>query len=143
MKEQLLKLLAHYKKSATKFSDEIGVQRSSISHIMSGRNLPSYDFILKIMNKYPELNVEWLLTGKGEMIKEHTSKNSEKSPDLFYNVAMQEEGNKTENTFLKNTSEAHKEQLKENQLDNVTNVNTIEKIVFFHKNGTFRAYQPE
>lgn len=56
--------------SASKFADEIGVQRSSISHIISGRNNPSLDFIQKIIKRFPDINSDWMIFGKGTMYKE-------------------------------------------------------------------------
>jgi transcriptional regulator with XRE-family HTH domain len=53
--------------TASKFADEIGAQRSSVSHILTGRNNPSLDIILKVLKKYPDINVEWLISGKGPM----------------------------------------------------------------------------
>lgn len=53
--------------TASLFADEIGVQRSSISHVLSGRNKPSLEFIQKILKRYPEINPDWLLFGKGPM----------------------------------------------------------------------------
>jgi transcriptional regulator with XRE-family HTH domain len=53
--------------TASQFADEVGVQRSSVSHVLSGRNKPSLDFIQKILKKYPEINPDWLLFGKGAM----------------------------------------------------------------------------
>ena len=50
-------------------ADRIGVQRSSISHILSGRNKPSYDFLQKFLEAFPDVNAEWLLTGNGNMLK--------------------------------------------------------------------------
>ena len=52
--------------SASKFSKKIGVQRSSVSHILSGRNKPSLDFILKIKNSIENIDLEWLLSDKIE-----------------------------------------------------------------------------
>ena len=49
------------------FADKIGVNRATISHILSGRNKPSIDFLQKLLNNYPELNVNWLITGIGFM----------------------------------------------------------------------------
>ena len=69
MKERLLKFLEEESLSAAKFADEIGVQRSSISHILSGRNNPGYDFFQKVLKRYPQLNAEWLLMGTGKMSK--------------------------------------------------------------------------
>ena len=50
--------------TASKFSEKIGVQRSSVSHILSGRNKPSLDFILKIKNSIENIDLEWLLSNK-------------------------------------------------------------------------------
>src|SRR4030066_1678355 len=69
MKDRIIKFLTQENLSATKFADEIGVQRSSISHILSGRNNPSFDFIQKILTRYRNLNSEWLLLGSGPMYK--------------------------------------------------------------------------
>lgn len=56
--------------NASQFADEVSVQRSGISHILSGRNNPSLDLIQKILKRYPELNPDWLLFGSGPMMKE-------------------------------------------------------------------------
>lgn len=55
--------------SASKLAEKIGVQRSSISHILSERNKPSLEFIQKICEAFPSINSEWLLTGKGGYLK--------------------------------------------------------------------------
>ena len=55
-------------------ADRIGVQRSGISHILSGRNKPSYDFIRKFLAAFPEVNAEWFITGVGNMLKEPLQK---------------------------------------------------------------------
>ena len=65
----MLQLINHLGLSASKFADEMGIQRSGISHILSGRNQPSFDFLIKLMNKYPDINLEWFITGQGEMKK--------------------------------------------------------------------------
>lgn len=55
--------------SQSQFADTINVGRASISHVLSGRNNPSYDFVKAIMAAYPDLNIEWLMLGKGKMYK--------------------------------------------------------------------------
>lgn len=59
------KLLEELRLSPSEFADRIGVQRSSISHILGGRNKPSIDFLEKILNTFPEVDARWLITGKG------------------------------------------------------------------------------
>ena len=51
------------------FADLIGVQRSSMSHIINGRNNPSLDFVVKTIHHFPKINPEWLLTGVGGMYR--------------------------------------------------------------------------
>jgi transcriptional regulator with XRE-family HTH domain len=162
MKDQLIKIMETEGITPAKFADEIGVQRSSISHILSGRNKPSYDFIIKILERYQGINVEWLMTGKGTMIKSSipTSPASIKQASLF------DQPFKTENRvkikqektlFEKSGSNNQYTRLVEDKTDEkfansvinkelnskFTNVNTIKQIVIFFENGTFKQYLPE
>lgn len=72
MEDRLLKLLDAEQLSSSKFADVIGVQRSSISHILSGRNKPSFDFLQKILRAFPMLNADWLILGEGNMYEGET-----------------------------------------------------------------------
>lgn len=65
--ERIVEIQEEYNLTPSLFADEIGVQRSSISHILSGRNKPSLDFIQKILLRFPEIDPGWLLSGKGQM----------------------------------------------------------------------------
>ena len=62
--ERLQLLMKENELTASSFADKIGVQRSSISHILSGRNKPSLDFIAKIEANFNEVSFHWLLTGE-------------------------------------------------------------------------------
>ncbi len=61
--------------TGAEFAIAIGVQPSNISHIMSGRNKPSLDLVMKILKKFPEVRLEWLLNGQGTMTKDYSSFN--------------------------------------------------------------------
>ncbi len=63
--KRLERILQHYELSAAAFADKIQVQRSSISHLLTGRNKPSLEFVLKVVKSFPEVNLYWLLNGKG------------------------------------------------------------------------------
>ena len=56
--------------SASAFADEIGVQRSSVSHVLSGRNKPSLEFIQKVLKRYPKVDGNWLISGSTQIDKE-------------------------------------------------------------------------
>lgn len=80
MKDRIIKFMTHENLTATRFADEIGVQRSSISHILSGRNNPSFEFIQKMLGRYKQLNAEWLLVGTGSMLKKNDQPESSPPP---------------------------------------------------------------
>ena len=67
---RLQRIMNYYDLNASALADSLGVLRSSISHLLSERNKPSLDFVLKIVDKYPEVDLYWLLYGKGTFPKE-------------------------------------------------------------------------
>jgi len=123
--------------SPSQFADEIQVQRSSVSHILTGRNKPSLDFILKILTSYPEINSDWLMFGKGQMIKQ-----AEREEKIII-----EEKQKIESQLeLKEKKPQEKipvpsfpDVIEEKEVQS----GEIEKIVVLYKNKTFREYSPK
>ncbi len=69
LNERISKVIEYSRLTPSEFADEIDVQRSSISHITSGRNKPSLEFIIKIKSRFPEILWDWLVTGEGKMLK--------------------------------------------------------------------------
>ena len=67
MIDRVKKLLEMEQLSPSQFADEINLQRSSLSHVLSGRNKPSLDFVMKVKQRFSEINLEWLIFGKGHM----------------------------------------------------------------------------
>ena len=117
--EQLNKIMVYYGLSASAFAELIQVQRSSISHILSGRNKPSLDFILKLNTALPDINLYWLLNGTGDMLNGPSS-----------------------STKIKDTI-TQTEVLQSNHVDSKAQSKKIERIVIFYKDGTFEGYHPE
>ena len=69
MNERLIKFLAAENLSQSQLADTLGVARASISHIISGRNKPGFDFLESMAVNFPALSLEWLITGKGKMYR--------------------------------------------------------------------------
>ena len=111
--ERLEIILKYFELSATAFAEEIGVQRSSISHLLSGRNKPSLDFVLKVVQRFPEVNLYWLLNGKGSF-PQKDQKETPYSPIHPAPDVKVPPGGKRE----------------------------VEKIVVFYSDGSFREYLP-
>jgi len=81
---RLERVLQHYQMTSSELAQKLGVQKSSISHLLSGRNKPSYDFLSKFTLQFPEINLRWLLTGQGEMLSPTLSASKDK-PEQTYN----------------------------------------------------------
>lgn len=120
--KNLEKIMEYYHINASVLADKIGIQRSGLSHILSGRNKPSLEFILKIISEFPEVDFYWLTLGKGTFPKSNYA-----TPPTLKKSSDQEENKisiKTEN----------------NLISSVENSSEIERIVFFYKNGSFKEY---
>ena len=142
-------LLDYYSLNASAFADKIGVQRSSLSHLLSGRNKPSLDFILKILDVFPDVNMYWILNGKGNFLKNSDEKRTEIIAEKTISAPTPIPQNHTvENLFspteipvVKNIIGTSKPITNEN-ITISTSSNEIDKIVIFYKNGTFKDYSP-
>jgi len=81
---RLEKIMNYYGLSASAFADKIAVQRSTISHLLTGRNKPSLEFVLKVVKSFPEVNLYWLLNGKGSfpVVQKETAPSHPTEPEL-------------------------------------------------------------
>lgn len=122
--KRLHKILEYYDLSAASFADGMNVGRSSISHILSGRNKPSLDFVMKVVATYPEVELYWLLNGKGNFPKQ-TEIASQK--DLFSSSTQNVPNPAAEKTIPAESNASVKR--------------VIKKIVLFYEDGTFEAFQ--
>jgi transcriptional regulator with XRE-family HTH domain len=111
--DRLKKVMTFHHLTASLFADKIAVQRSSISHILSGRNKPSLDFILKVTTTFVDVDIYWLLYGKGSFPKVAESKQRTPTPSLL----------NTEQASGSNSSSKK-----------------IQRIVVFYSDGTFEEY---
>lgn len=78
MNRRLQQFLELEQLKPAQFADIMGIQRSNVSHILSGRNKPGFDFIQKFLLKFPSVNPDWLLLGRGKPLREQNT-----STDLF------------------------------------------------------------
>lgn len=148
MRERILEFIESEKISAAEFADKIGVQRSSISHVLNGRNNPGFAFIQKILEAYPSINSRWLITGTGQM---HDNKPEKKSIEsnignLFSTSSKMEQGKPLSQTPL-NEIVQPTEKL-ENSVETPISqpAHNIEKVVtrvlIFYSDHTFEDFRP-
>ncbi|WP_312765841.1 helix-turn-helix transcriptional regulator [Epilithonimonas sp.] len=167
--DRITKVIEYSKLSPAEFAEEINVQRSSISHIISGRNKPSLDFITKIKVAFPDIEWDWLINGQGEMLvseklvnpiieekPEIVEKKKSSLPDLFSlisdeNFGLTESEDKSEKSKPRESDISKPMSVKNiladsRPLENFdkTQENSskkIRRIVFFYDDGTFETYE--
>lgn len=83
IKDRIKMIMERENMASGAFAESIGIQQSTLSHILNGRNNPSLDVIMKVHQKYNYINLEWLLYGQGEISNLETSITADFSPSLF------------------------------------------------------------
>ena len=136
MKERILEFLKRENKSSAQLAEEIGVQPSGISHILSGRNNPSLDFILKMLEKYKYLSTEWLLFGKGDMYKEAEMRN------LFEISSTPVVQKENEQKAAPDFPQINTEQANASSIERSASGRVVDKIVWFYDDKSFEEYYP-
>ena len=135
--------------SPAQFADEIGVQRSSLSHILSGRNNPGFDYLTKILKRFDKLDANWLMTGSGDMYRQGKESHSVTHNQLF---DIDEQTDKMNGIDMVKSEEqapygkpvdSVKPELKDEPVKS-TGIQSkkIVKMVEFFSNETFRIYYP-
>lgn len=116
MNRRLLQFLQAENITQSQFADILNVARGSVSHILSGRNKPGYDFIESLLLHYPQLNLEWLLTGKGKMYKDGSEEPVIPLEDTLFDVSQ--------------------------DVETVPGTREISHILIFYKDNTFQEFHP-
>ena len=172
LNERIAKVIEYSGFTSSEFADEVDVQRSSISHITSGRNKPSLEFITKIKTRFPEIQWDWLITETGEMLKneQNPAENEAKEdkprttslPDLFSLIDDDSFGYTEREDKI--SRETPRELIKTEQLPDIkkiddsqrleqaaqsiepqTNENQsdkVKRIVLFYESGKFESFEP-
>lgn len=143
MKERIIKIMECERMGQAQFASAIGIQRAAMSHIISGRNNPSLDVMTKILHRYPQINPDWLLLGKGEMLRDNTP-------------AMEPADNIAKNPpRIQVVPEGHQElpfQESRKELENSEKTwavsiekpsKTVSKIMVFYSDNTYDTFVPE
>lgn len=117
IQERLQLILKMHTITPATFADKLGVQRSNVSHVLSGRNKPGLDFLEKILVQFPRVNAHWLITGEmpaGALIEERE------------NGMSQMKNSKTDE-----------------ELNSTSNGSELVKIVEIYRDGTFKEFFPK
>lgn len=156
MEDRIRKFMEFKGISPSELADSIGVQRSNVTHVLKARNKPSFQFIEKLLQIYPDLNAKWLLLGVGNMLESPA-----KSRTLFDQLTepvvsqappkpeKQEEKRSADDTPAEvkevvNPIPPVEKRIAENELQDqfFSSEKPIERLIVFFKDQTFKVYHP-
>ncbi len=126
---RLQQIMDYYHLTPNSFSEKLQIQRSSLSHFFTGRNKPGWDFLEKLARTFPEINIQWFLTGVGNMLNSRDSNSSTSNIHIEENT--KEFFTEIEKTKTSNLLTSHQIEI------------AVEKIIILYKNGICKIYQPE
>ncbi len=142
MKDRIIEFLKAENKSSAQFADEIGVQPSGISHILSGRNNPSLDFVIKMLEKYKYLSTEWLLFGKGSMYKENSVQTLFDNLDTIRNNKDLKEDREPLNSKFASDIQERNETGADYARLKTGKTSAVKKIIWFYDDNEFEEFNP-
>lgn len=143
LNDKIKQILVDKSISPSHFADEIGVQRSSISHILAGRNRPSLDIVQKIIRRYPDLGMSWILE-EDEIPDTGTSLTSYPTRDKVENsTRIPLPRNGSDSPVRKDLPAAPQRGNSELSSEAPLLAKTVESILIFYTDGTFKQYTPD
>lgn len=148
MKDRIKQIMENENLTPAKFADRLQINRAVVSHILNGRNNPSLDVVMKILNDMDYINPEWLLNGMGSMYKEGIEVDSiPKEPDLFTQSAIKPDERPEKNEYLRETevkTYTKPIQSAENkQIESIKmNDKKITQLIIYYSDNTFETFIP-
>jgi len=172
MIDRIKQVMEYYKLTPASFSEQIGINRSNLTHLFSGRNQPSLELAKKILHSYPDIRTEWLIMGVGEMwrsaedkefemkvLQEKKLQNALPKPDLFsifpsktYEDTVQPKENELreekiiQEPVMEKTPEPVSSNIPEEKVfppsPTPTRNSALSKIIFFYTDNSFEVFHP-
>jgi transcriptional regulator with XRE-family HTH domain len=147
MEQRLQLFLQMEQLSQSQFADKMGIQRSGVTHLLSGRNKPSFEFITRMLQAFPTLNAEWLILGKGKPYKNTAEAPSEAIPaiaeatpaeaDLFSPAIQSQPTEYTETIDFSNGVQSTETEDKEPNQHSSNHPKAIKSVLILYEDGTY------
>ena len=132
--ERIEKIRSNHQLSAAAFASKIGVQRSAMSHILSGRNKPSLEFLVKIYEAFDEIALEWLIVGTP-------------SPNVPKNKSYPFDSTKVENKYQQPPPMGYpiSEKMKPLKESSISTEESLppKEIIYLYSDGSFERFKPK
>ena len=147
MEQRLQLFLQMEQLTQSQFADKLGIQRSGVTHLLSGRNKPSFDFITRMLQTFPSLNADWLILGKGKPYKDSSAGTAELPPaeagpaaeeaDLFTAPTQSQAPEPTGIFDFGNEPQSFNNEPREQKPSQSNNTKSIKSVLILYEDGTY------
>ena len=140
MKDRIAHIIRAKNLTAAEFADRLGIHPSNVSHLLSGRNNPSLDFVRKLKETFPEYNLDWIVLGKGPMTVSEPFVVT--SPHAETHSVESEEPNNTQNPLVDIASSSEKRSILSEESPVSFPQSGLKRLILVYPDNTFEVLSP-
>ncbi|MBR3911279.1 MAG: helix-turn-helix transcriptional regulator [Alistipes sp.] len=145
MREKLQKLMASEQLTASRFAELLGIQPSGVTHLLGGRNKPSFDLVQKILRRFPHINPDWLLLDSEQMYRADAELTNDQPNQTSNEVAETpvnvENISAAENTTISEGSTSANNSIERLATIGAVNRKNVKRVIVLFDDHTFESFE--
>ena len=145
MREKLQKLMASEQLTASRFAELLGIQPSGVTHLLGGRNKPSFDLVQKILRRFPHINPDWLLLDSEQMYRADSELTNDQPNQTSNEVAETpvnvEKISATQNTTISEGSTSANNSIERLATIGAVNRKNVKRVIVLFDDHTFESFE--
>ena len=145
MREKLQKLMASEQLTASRFAELLGIQPSGVTHLLGGRNKPSFDLVQKILRRFPHINPDWLLLDSEQMYRADAELTNDQPNQTSNEVAETpvnvEKISATQNTTISEGSTSANNSIERLATIGAVNRKNVKRVIVLFDDHTFESFE--
>ena len=145
MREKLQKLMASEQLTASRFAELLGIQPSGVTHLLGGRNKPSFDLVQKILRRFPHINPDWLLLDSEQMYRANAELTNDQPNQTSNEVAETpvnvEKISATQNTTISEGSTSTNNSIERLATIGAVNRKNVKRVIVLFDDHTFESFE--
>ena len=145
MREKLQKLMASEQLTASRFAELLGIQPSGVTHLLGGRNKPSFDLVQKLLRRFPHINPDWLLLDSEQMYRAEAELTNDQPNQTSNEVAETpvnvEKISATQNTTISEGSTSANNSIERLATIGAVNRKNVKRVIVLFDDHTFESFE--
>ena len=145
MREKLQKLMSTEQLTSSRFAELLGIQPSGVSHLLGGRNKPSFDLVQKILRRFPHINPDWLILDSEQMYRtdaDDQSASTSAAENVSSEMAVNGENiSATQNIAFSESSQTSAPGVEQMMARAATTHKNVKRVIVLFDDHTFESFE--